>query len=62
MPRGFFGSLQVGVASPLGLEAAIHTISQYCERKAASTSKIVMTIDFPQRFQLTGQERVARGL
>ena len=46
----FFGSLQVGVACPLGLEAAIHTISQYCERNAASTSKIVMTIDFHNAF------------
>ena len=44
----FFGSLQV--ACPLGLEAAIHTISQYCERNAASTSKIVMTIDFHNAF------------
>ena len=48
--QGFFGSLQVGVACPLGLEAAIHTISQYCERNAASTSKIVMTIDFHNAF------------
>ena len=46
----FFGSLQVGVACPLVLEAAIHTISQYCERNAASTSKIVMTIDFHNAF------------
>ena len=46
----FFGSLQVGVACPLGLEAAIHTISQYCERNAASTSKIVLTIDFHNAF------------
>ena len=46
----FFGSLQVGVACPLGLEAAIHTISQYCERNATSTSKIVMTIDFHNAF------------
>ena len=33
-----------------GLEAAIHTISQYCERNAASTSKIVLTIDFHNAF------------
>ena len=46
----FFGSLQVGVACPLGLEAAIHTITQYCERNAASMAQIVMTIDFHNAF------------
>ena len=48
--QAFFGSLQVGVACPLGLEVAIHTISQCCERNAASTSKIVMTINFHNTF------------
>ena len=46
----FFGSLHVGVASPLGLEAAIHTISQYGDRNAASMSQIDMTIDFHNVF------------
>ena len=48
--RRFFGSLQVGVACPLGLEAAIHTVSQYCEWNGSSTLKVVLTIDFHSAF------------
>ena len=48
--RDFFEPLQVGVACPLGLEAAIHTVAQYVNRHAASANKLVLTIDFKNAF------------
>ena len=45
------GSLHVDVASPLGLEAAIHTISKYGDQCATSMFQFGMTIVFHNVFQ-----------
>ena len=44
--RGALWPLQVGVASPLGAAAEVHTVQQYMQRHRLSRQKVVLTIDF----------------
>ena len=48
--REIFEPIQVGLACPLGMEAAVHSVAQYRERNIASRRKLILTIDFRNAF------------
>ena len=58
--RDMFEPLQVGVACPQGLEAAIHTLGQHMERHATSSTKLVLTIDFQNAFNTVSRTAFLR--
>ena len=55
-----FEPLQVGVACPMGLEAAVHTVTQYMSRHRASRNKLVLTIDFQNAFNTVSRSAFLR--
>ena len=52
--------LQVGVACPLGAEAAVKVITQYVRRHANSSDKVVLKVDFANAFNTVNREAFLR--
>ena len=50
--------LQVGVASPLGAECAIHIASQWRERNAAAPDEVFLKVDFSNAFNSVNRAQV----
>ena len=44
--QAYFASLQVGVACPLGVDAAVHTCRAWTKRHSGNSHKCLLKLDF----------------
>ena len=58
--RNHLVPLQVGVAAPLGAEAAVHTTRQWAQRHAGSATKVVVKLDCQNAFNMVDRGALLR--
>ena len=56
--RSFFWPVQLGVAVPAGVEAAVHTVRAWFGRNATSSGKLLLKLDFSNAFNTISREHV----
>ena len=56
--QSYFPPLQVGVACPLGIDAAIHVSRQWAIRNASDRSMGLVKLDFANAFNSVNRERI----